>query len=150
MEIASPPNELAVFAVDERGLTVNRAPSSRDLYDAIVRPIEPLLARAREVVFVLDRPLVGVAFAALAGADPRAGQRARRPPAHGAAAADKRQRQLALPVALPRQRQDSGRAGVDPQRKMHVRRPGIAQRRLLELHLPLSFSHQGMTIPNKR
>jgi len=65
VEIASSPSELAVFAVDGRGLTVSRAPSSRDLYDAIVRPIEPLLARAREVIFVPDRPLVGVAFAAL-------------------------------------------------------------------------------------
>ncbi|HEY0140634.1 MAG TPA: tetratricopeptide repeat protein [Thermoanaerobaculia bacterium] len=57
--------EVVVFAVDGHGLAVRRQRPSRDLYDLIVRPFEPLLARNELAIFVADRSFANVSFAAL-------------------------------------------------------------------------------------
>jgi tetratricopeptide (TPR) repeat protein len=60
--------EIVVFALDGRELIAARRPLpsvEAKLYDALIRPAEPLLARARRLIIVPDPRLAGVPYAAL-------------------------------------------------------------------------------------
>lgn len=82
LEIAALPGELVTVAVTSRDVAMGRSRASGEelaraawgsdarsalaaLYDAIVRPVEPLAGRAGRLVFVADPLLEGVPFAAL-------------------------------------------------------------------------------------
>jgi hypothetical protein len=61
--------DVVTFAIDERDFVAARRPlpgaSDAALYDALLRPAESLVARARRLVVVPDRRFSGVAYAAL-------------------------------------------------------------------------------------
>ncbi|MEO8379477.1 MAG: CHAT domain-containing protein [Acidobacteriota bacterium] len=85
IEVVSLPNELVTFAVSADDLAVARRTRSNDalaslaaealtetgttaaatLYDDVIRPVDAVLSRAREIVIVPDDRLRGVPFAAL-------------------------------------------------------------------------------------
>ncbi len=85
LEIVCIPDELVLFAISENDTVVARRRQSREtlaslagrsleedtttaaaaLYDALIRPVDAVLARAREVVIVPDPQLQSVPFAAL-------------------------------------------------------------------------------------
>jgi len=85
LEIVALPEELIMFAVAENDVVVARRTRSSDtlalladeslsesgttaaatLYDDVIRPVDSVLARAREVVIVPDRHLASTPFAAL-------------------------------------------------------------------------------------
>jgi CHAT domain-containing protein len=85
LEIVALPSELVTFAVAENDAVVVRRPTAMDtlvslseeslsetgtvaaarLYDELIRPVDALLGRAREVVIIADLRLAAVPFAAL-------------------------------------------------------------------------------------
>jgi CHAT domain-containing protein len=74
VELATLPREIVAFFVSADRVEVRRTPIDRDrvpsldeaaLYGALVKPAEPLLLAARRVIFVPDRHLADVPFAAL-------------------------------------------------------------------------------------
>jgi predicted negative regulator of RcsB-dependent stress response len=75
LELVTLPREVVAFTVTERGTTVARHAIAREqlsaitddakLYDALIRPSEPMLTGARALVIVADPRLEGVTFAAL-------------------------------------------------------------------------------------
>ncbi|HYI10893.1 MAG TPA: tetratricopeptide repeat protein [Thermoanaerobaculia bacterium] len=81
LELVVLPREVVAFAVTARDIAVSRHPverarvvalatrtdeeAARELYDLLVRPSQPALARAGQVIVVADAVLNAVAFAAL-------------------------------------------------------------------------------------
>ena len=59
------PDEVATFAVAAHDAAVARKPLSASRYEQLVEPFESLLANAGRIIFVPDRSMENVAFAAL-------------------------------------------------------------------------------------
>jgi tetratricopeptide (TPR) repeat protein len=65
LDVVLLPNELVTFAITAERFEVVRRGRSSDLYEALIRPVEQMLAGARQLIVVADRPLQGVSFAGL-------------------------------------------------------------------------------------
>ncbi|HEX7153605.1 MAG TPA: CHAT domain-containing protein [Thermoanaerobaculia bacterium] len=59
------PGEVVTFAIAAHGTSVARKAPSASLHDQLVEPFEALLAGAERIIFVPDRSMENVAFAAL-------------------------------------------------------------------------------------